>query len=123
MIFEKDWRAIIPSLCWSWILCFIPSIPKAIDIATTDYQYNDGMLIFRHGLLTKKTETIDLYRVRNISSEESVFSGGKLFIIYANGEQKELPYIKNANKLVVSVRDNINQQREAKGIKPLEILQ
>ena len=30
--YEKDLRAIVHTLCWSWITAFILAIPKLIDI-------------------------------------------------------------------------------------------
>lgn len=122
--FEKDWRGIIPNLCWSWILAWLPAIPKLIDIYTTQYQVDEqaGILIYKHGLINKRQENIDLYRVKNISSKENVFSGGYVYITYADKSVKTLPYIKNANDISVQLRNIVNGKRSEQGVKPVEVM-
>lgn len=122
--YEKDWRAIVPRLCWSWITAFILAIPKFIDIYTTDYYFDDqaGVVVYQHGLIDKRQESIDLYRVKNISSRENLFSGGSICVTYTDGSAKSLPYIRNANEVSISLRNITNAKRTEQGVKPIEIL-
>lgn len=122
--FEKDWRGIIPTLSWGWILIEFPVIPKFLDIFTTDYNVDQksGILIYRHGLINKRQENIDLYRVKNISSNENMFNGGHLYVTYADGSMKTLPYIRNANDISVQLRNIVNGKRAEQGVKPVEVM-
>ena len=124
IIYEKDWRAIVPTLCWSWITAFILAIPKLIDIYTTDYYLDNqaGVVVYKHGLINKRQENIDLYRIKNISSRENIFSGGYIYVTFTDGTVKTLPYIRNANEVSISLRNIVNTKRVEQGVKPIEIL-
>lgn len=122
--YEKDWRAIIPNLCWSWITAFILAIPKIIDIYTTNYYFDDkaDTIIYQHGLINRQQESLDLYRIKNVSSKENLFSGGYIYITYTDQTIKTLPYIKNANQMSLIIRNLANAKRKAQGVKPIEVL-
>lgn len=122
--FKKNWRGIIPTLCWSWILVWIPAIPKLIDICTTQYQVDEqaGILIYKHGLINRRQENIDLYRIKNISSKENLFSGGYIYITYTDRLMKTLPYIKNANAISIQLRNIVNKERVERKVKPVEVI-
>ena len=111
-------------LCWSWITAFILAIPKLIDIYSTDYYLDNqaGVVVYKHGLINKRQENIDLYRIKNISSRENIFSGGYIYVTFTDRTVKTLPYIKNANEVSISLRNIANTKRVEQGVKPIEIL-
>ena len=49
---------------------FVPPILRALDIATTSYSVDmdAGILEYKHGLLNRRQDNIDLYRIKNISA-------------------------------------------------------
>lgn len=61
----KDWRALIPNLCWSRITAFILAIPKIIGIYTTIFfDDNASTIIYQHGLIKRQQESIDHYPIK-----------------------------------------------------------
>lgn len=124
MKFEKDWRGIISTVLWGWILWFIPIILKGIEIYNTEYSVdmNAGILEYKHGLINKKQDNIELYRIKNVSANESLVSGGQITITNQDGTVQVLPYIKNANNLSVQLRNLANKKREDQTVRPLEFM-
>lgn len=116
MVIEKDWKALIGNVCWSWILAWIPLAFKALSIATTNYRY-DGMdtLTQETGIITKRSNNIDLRRAKNINGEDSPFSGGKLTIVSNNGTVQELRYVKDARRTADNLRHIVDEQSRARG--------
>ncbi|MCT6877959.1 MAG: PH domain-containing protein [Bifidobacteriales bacterium] len=102
---ETDWRALIGSVCWGWILCFIPTVIKAVQIATTHYTFDGTYFLTQQtGLISRKTAHIDLRRAKMINASDSPFQGGSLSIVENNGYAYELPYVKNANAIAQWLR-------------------
>lgn len=123
MYFEKDWRGLIPSLLWSWILCWIPSLYVATLIYLTKYSLqSNGVLQYKTGIIHQRYINIDLYRIKNASAEVSLIFGGKIILTNNDNSTQILPYIKNADKIALKIRDLVNEQREQKGIKPFEMM-
>lgn len=123
MYFEKDWRGLIPTLLWSWILCWIPSLYVATLVCLTNYSLRDnGVLQYKTGIVHQRYINIDLYRIKNASAEVSLISGGKVILINNDGSTQILPYIKNANDVALKIRDLVNKQRDQKGVKPFEMM-
>lgn len=116
MVIERDWKALIGNLCWSWILAFIPSAFKAISIATTSYSFDGSdTLTYSHGLISRKNDNIDLRRLKSISAEDSPFTGGKLTVIETNGVARTLPYVKDARTIADSLRHLVDEASRARG--------
>ena len=104
-VVEKDWRALIGNACWSWILCWIPLIFKAIIIATTNYRFDNTYTLTQEtGIITKRTENIDLRRAKAINGADSPFTGGVVTIQENSGREYRLPYIKNARRTAETLR-------------------
>lgn len=123
MYFEKDWRGLIPSILWSWIICWIPSLYVAGLICLTKYTLqSNGILQYKTGIISQRYINIDLYRVKNASAEVNMVSGGKVILTNNDGSIQALPYIKNANEISLKIRDLVNEQREQKGVTPLEMM-
>lgn len=123
MYFEKDWRGLIPSALWSWILCWIPSLYVATIIYLTKYSLQgSGVLQYKTGIIHQRYINIDLYRIKNASAEVSLISGGKIILTNNDNSTQILPYVKNADEIALKIRDLVNQQREQKGVKPFEMM-
>ena len=104
-VVEKDWRALIGNACWSWILCWIPLIFKAIIIATTNYRFDNTYTLTQEtGIITKRTENIDLRRAKAINGADSPFTGGVVTVQENSGREYRLPYIKNARRTAETLR-------------------
>lgn len=105
-IIQKDWRALIGNACWSWILCWIPLAFKAVIIGTTNYRFDNAYILTKEtGVITKRTENVDLRRAKMINGEDSPFTGGVITIVENSGREYRLPYIKNARNTAVSLRN------------------
>lgn len=116
MVVEKDWKALIGNLCWSWILAWIPAIFKAIDIATTSYGFDGSYtLTYSHGIVSKKNDNFDLRRLKSINAEDNFFTGGKLTLIGTNGVTRTLPYVKNARTTADSLMHLVDEASRARG--------
>lgn len=104
-VVEKDWRALIGNACWSWILCWIPLIFKAISVGTTNYRFDNTYTLTQEtGIITKKTENIDLRRAKAINGADSPFTGGVITVQENSGREYKLPYIKDARKTAENLR-------------------
>lgn len=119
---EIDWRGLIPSLLWSWIIAWIPSMYIAVLIYMTSYKIENGMLTYKSGIISRKYRNIDLYRIKNLSAEDNLISGGKLFITDTNGTPITLPYVKNAGSVANQLRTLVNNERENKHVNAQEIM-
>lgn len=104
-VVEKGWRALVGNACWSWILGFIPLAFKAIIIATTNYRFDNTYILTQEtGIITKRTENIDLRRAKAINGSDSPFKGGVVTVLENSGREYRLPYIKNARRTAESLR-------------------
>lgn len=85
-VVEKGWRALVGNACWSWILGFILLAFKAISIATTGYRFDNTYTLTQEtGIITKRTENIDLRRAKAINGEDNPFRGGVLTVLENSG--------------------------------------
>ncbi len=105
MTIEKDWRALIGNALWAWILIWIPTAVIAVQIATTSHRFDSSTLSWKRGLITKKTTNVDLRRVRSISAEDSIFTGGRLLITETDGTQLKIPYLKHPEEVARKLRE------------------
>lgn len=123
MNFEKDWRGIVPSLIWFWLM-FVPPILRALDIATTSYSVDmdAGILEYKHGFLNRRQDNIDLYRIKNISANENLLTGGKITITNQDSSITILPYILHTNRMSVQLRNIANKKRQDQSVRPLEFM-
>lgn len=102
---EKDWRALIGNACWGWMLMWIPTVIKAVQIATTQYSFDGTYILTQQtGLISRKTTHIDLRRAKMINATDNLFLGGSLSVVENNGYAHELPYIKNPNAIAQWLR-------------------
>ena len=124
MNFEKDWRGIVPMLWWILLWPVLPFAVawRAAQICFTNYDVDmhAGVLEYKHGIVNHTQDNIDLYRIKNVSANENVLTGGKITITNQDGSTIVLPYIKNANKLSVQIRNLANKKRQE--ISTLELM-
>lgn len=78
---------------------------KAIIIATTNYRFDNTYTLTQEtGIITKRTENIDLRRAKAINGADSPFTGGVVTVQENSGREYRLPYIKNARRTAETLR-------------------
>lgn len=117
-----DWRPVGWSLAWSWLLAFIPTAVIAIRVANSRFALTDDAVIVRTGLVTKKTEHVELYRVRDVAASENVFSGGRLALTLQDGTAQVVQPIKDADSVARQVRALVSSARDARNVQTRENL-
>jgi hypothetical protein len=121
MIFDKDYRAVIGTLLWSWILLWIPVPFQLWAISARQLTlYGVTTLEVKSGALSKTFQNVDLYRVKNVSAAESVFSGGRLLITTADGDTIRVPHVKDASRVAHALRAAVDQSRRDYGMSTRE---
>ncbi|MDZ5076714.1 PH domain-containing protein [Nesterenkonia sp. HG001] len=120
-IFDKDYRAVIGTILWSWVLFWIPVPFQLWAISSRKLTlYGVTTLEVKSGALSKNFQNVDLYRVKNVSAAESVFSGGRLFITTAEGETIRVPHVKDAGRVAHTLRAAVDQSRRDYGMSTRE---
>lgn len=114
---KLSWAGLIPSLLWSWILIWIPSMITAVKIATTKYTITGNQLTITTGLLNKRKEGIDLYRIKNVSSNQSVFGYGNIHITDQNNVTHVLQYVADSNNISGMIKDHAQTARKEQNIR------
>ncbi|EAC8986584.1 PH domain-containing protein [Listeria monocytogenes] len=117
-----SWAGLIPSLLWSWIIVWIPSMIVAFKIATTKYTVTGNQLTITTGLLNKKKEGIDLYRIKDISSNQSIFGYGNIHITDHNNVTYTLQYVADSNNVSSFIKDSAQSARKEQNIRVHEAL-
>ncbi|MFI8597680.1 hypothetical protein ACIGDM_10240 [Rothia koreensis] len=117
MNFQKDYRPVIASALWAWILLWIPTGILAWKISNTTIRVSDEAIHYGTGTITKTFTNIDLYRVRSVGAQESLVSGGRIIVTMSDGEKYTLSYIRNAGDLSTRFRTLIDAQRRAQNIR------
>lgn len=103
------------SLFWSWILLFLPSLAFWFDYKGRQTRVEDGTLILTTGSLSKTHKSVDLFRVKNISAEESPLSAGKITVTSSEGVDT-IPYVKDVEQTSRQLRQLVNEAREKHGV-------
>lgn len=117
-----DWRPVTWSLLWSWVLVFIPTAVLAARAASTSFTVADDAVTVRTGIITKKTEHVELYRVRDVSSSESAFAGGKVTLAMQDGAVQTLQPVRDAASVAASIRSMVNTSKAARNVQHREDL-
>ncbi len=119
---EIDRKPVLWSLIWSWILIFIPTALYALRLAGLSYTLTDDSIIIRTGLMSKKTEHVELYRVRNVSTASSAFSGGKVVLAMQDGTTHTIAPIQDADATGTRIRAAVNSARSSRNVQNREDL-
>ncbi len=105
----------IPFALWKWL-----------ETRNTVYTLSDQRLKFTRGILTRTTEDLELYRVRDTRFEQSLFErmvGLARIQLFSTDESSPtivLPYIKDAEAVREKIRALVEARRDAKRVRFLE---
>ncbi|PPI53165.1 PH domain-containing protein [Rathayibacter toxicus] len=119
---ETDWRPVLWSLLWAWSLSWIPSLVMALRTAGKSYTVADDAVTIRTGLVSKHTQHVELYRVRNVSSSESAIAGGKVVLAMHDGTSHMVGPIKNADQVGTRIRAAVTSARSSRNVQNREDL-
>ncbi|MDI3258425.1 MAG: PH domain-containing protein [Sinobacteraceae bacterium] len=94
---------------------------------TTIYRITHERLLWQSGVFTRRTEQIELYRVRDIAAEEPFalrpFGLGHV-IVYstdASDPVKRLAAVQHPQAVAETLRSQVEHQRRARGIRTIEM--
>ena len=105
----------IPFALWKWL-----------ETRNTIYSLSDQRLKFTRGVLTKTTEDLELYRVRDTKFEQGFFERMvglghvQLFTTDESSPSIVLPYIHDAEAVREKIRGLVEARRDAKRVRFLE---
>jgi uncharacterized membrane protein YdbT with pleckstrin-like domain len=105
----------IPVAFWKWL-----------ETRSTVYTLTDQRLKFTRGVLTKTTEDLELYRVRDTKFEQGLFErmlGLGRIHLYTTDETSPsivLPYISAAESVREKIRGLVEARRDAKRVRYLD---
>ena len=121
---KTTYWSIIPSLIWSWILIFIPSIKQAIDIFFTKYNYNENYIIIKRGIIHQEQLSIPFYRLADIQSKQSIIGQllkyGEL-TLFDKGKVITLKYIYNPNIIANNMRDMMMKEKKESKLQTIDL--
>lgn len=115
-----------------WFLSCLLLIPipwafwKWLETRNVLYTLTDQRLKFTRGVLTKVTEDLELYRVRDTKFEQRLFERmlglGRihLFTTDETSPEVELPFIKDAESVREKIRGLVEARRDAKRVRYLD---
>jgi uncharacterized membrane protein YdbT with pleckstrin-like domain len=116
---------------WWWVSCvlLIPipwALWRAAVTQNTVYTLTDQRLKFTRGVLTKVTDDLELYRVRDTKFQQDFFErlcGLGEIVLYTTDETSteiRLPYIKDAEAVREKIRGLVEARRDAKRVRYLD---
>ena len=101
-------------LCWLVVPIFY-ALWRWIDTHLTEYELTSQRLVFRSGVFNRKTEEIELYRVRDSSLDEPLllrlFGTGNI-VLYAT-DSSAATFVLRAVKAAADVRQKLRAAVEA----------
>jgi len=101
-------------LCWLVVPIFY-ALWRWIDTRLTEYELTSQRLVFRSGVFNRKTEEIELYRVRDSSLDEPLllrlFGTGNI-VLYAT-DSSAATFVLRAVKAAADVRQKLRAAVEA----------
>ena len=101
-------------LCWLVVPVFY-ALWRWIDTRLTEYELTSQRLVFRSGVFNRKTEEIELYRVRDSSLDEPLllrlFGTGNI-VLYAT-DSSAATFVLRAVKAAADVRQKLRAAVEA----------
>ncbi len=122
---KTTYKALIPSLCWSWILAFIPTGIKALDIWSKKYTYDENQIIIKTGILHQKQESIPFYRISDISATQNIIDSALKcgdITIFDKTKIRKIEYIENPDEIATKLRNLVFAARKDTETKAMEIL-
>lgn len=117
--------ALCTLLCWLVVPVFV-ALWRWLQTRCTVYELTDQRLIFKRGVLSKTTDDLELYRVRDSRFQQSLFE--RLFglgevTVYTTDETTpviRLRYIRDAAHVRETLRTLVEARRDAKRVRYLD---
>lgn len=112
-------------LCWL-VLPVLYALWRWIDTRLTEYELTSQRLVFRRGVFNRKTEEVELYRVRDSSLDEPLFlrlfGAGNVVISAtdASSPSMMLRAVKGAAQVRQKLRAAVEAVREQKRVRSIE---
>jgi len=112
-------------LCWLVVPIFY-ALWRWIDTHLTEYELTSQRLVFRSGVFNRKTEEIELYRVRDSSLDEPLllrlFGAGNivLYAIDTSAPTIVLRGVRGAAEVRQKLRAAVEAVREQKRVRSIE---
>jgi len=116
---------------WWWLSCLllipIPwAIWKWLEVRNTIYTLTDQRLKFTRGVLSKTTEDLELYRVRDTKFQQNMWERMlglgeiQLFTTDETTSVVSLPWIRDAESVREKMRGLVEARRDAKRVRYLD---
>jgi len=112
-------------LCWL-VLPIFYALWRWIDTRLTEYELTSQRLVYRSGVFNRKTEEIELYRVRDSSLDEPLllrlFGAGNVVIYAADSSAPSLVLraVQGAMDVRQKLRAAVEMVREQKRVRTIE---
>lgn len=112
--------------CWLIVPIFI-AIWTAIKLKSTRYQLTTERLQITEGILSKRTELVELYRVKDLSLEKPfiyrMFSIGNIRLITSDHSNPNvmLEAVSRADKLIGVLRKHVEICRDRKRVQEIDV--
>ncbi|PTM59179.1 PH domain-containing protein [Desmospora activa] len=116
-------------LCLLLCVLIVPifyAIWVGIKLKSTRYRLTTERLQITTGILSKKTEVVELYRVKDMTLEQPfflrLFSRGKIRLITSDQTmpQVHLEAIADANELMDVLRKHVEERRDQKRVREVD---
>ena len=111
------------SFFWGIILLWIPTLIRVIRTATTNYRVTDQRVTRRFGILSKRTDNLELYRVSDFVVEEPLLLRifGKVNVILKSADVTHPNFLLSAvpklPALTEDFRRTIESVRDSRGVR------
>ncbi len=113
-------------LCWLIIPIFIAAW-KWLELRQTQYELTSQRFKHRSGIFTRKTDVIELYRIKDLSLEEPflyrLFSAGNITLYTSDysSSQLMLEAIPNSEQVAELIRNQVELTRERRHVREIDI--
>lgn len=112
--------------CWLIVPIFI-AVWTAFKLKSTRYQLTTERLQITEGIFSKRTEQVELYRVKDLTLEYPfiyrIFSKGNILFFTSDHtlQNFNLEAISNADRVIDVVREHVELCRERKRVREIDI--
>ncbi|MDR6227160.1 PH domain-containing protein [Desmospora profundinema] len=112
--------------CWLLVPIFV-AIWTAIKLKSTRYQLTTERLRITEGILSKRTEVVELYRVRDMSLEKPflyrIFSKGNILLITSDQSAPNvlMEAVPDADQLMDVLRKHVEVCRDKKRVREIGV--
>ncbi|WP_455233285.1 PH domain-containing protein [Geopseudomonas aromaticivorans] len=99
---------------------------KWLEVRTTKVELTTQRIIMRRGILSRRTDELELYRVKDYSVEQPffmrLFSLGNVVISTSDRSHPQLTIsaVKNAEQLREKLRSAVEERRRLKGVREID---